>query len=82
MINAKTNVTALAMIIGILPLNRPNKNHNKVPNAKSEYINNEIPSVFFVRMVLMACGRNEAVVNAAAAKPTIVITVICLLFAC
>ena len=34
---------------------------------------NEMPLVSFVRMVLTACGRNDAVVKTAAAKPKIVI---------
>ena len=69
MITANTSVTALATITGILLLNRPNKNQASVPVAKSEYINNEIPAVFFVRMVFKACGRKEAVVKKAATKP-------------
>jgi hypothetical protein len=79
MIEANTMVTALAIITGILPLKRPNKNHSSVPRAKSEYINKEIPLVSFVRMVLTACGKNEPVVNIAAAKPMKVIMVMCFL---
>lgn len=73
MIIAKSSVTALATTSGKLLLNRPKRNHSKVPVAKREYINNEMPVVSFVRIVLIACGRNEAVVNKAAAKPKIVI---------
>ena len=73
MIIAKSSVTALATTIGILLLNRPKRNHSKVPVAKREYINNEMPVVSFVRIVLIACGRKDAVVRAAAAKPKIVI---------
>lgn len=73
MMIAKSNVTALATTMGILLLNRPKRNHSKVPAAKSEYINSEIPLVSFVRIVLIACGRKDAVVNTAAAKPKIVI---------
>jgi hypothetical protein len=70
---ANTSVTAFAIITGILLLNIPKRNHSKVPDAKSEYINNDIPPVSFVRMVLMACGRKDAVVSTAAAKPKMVI---------
>lgn len=51
---ANTRVTALAIITGILLLKIPNNNQANVPVAKSEYINNEMPAVFFVRMVLIA----------------------------
>ena len=77
-INANTKVTAFAIRTGILLLNNPNKNHNKVPNVKSEYINNEIPEVSFVRIVLIACGKKDVVVNMAAANPTNVI--LCIAF--
>ena len=73
MITANTSVTALATITGILLLNRPNKNQPSGPAAKSEYINNEMPAVFFVRMVFKACGRNDAEVKNAAIKPITVI---------
>ena len=73
MMTAKTSVTAFAIITGILLLNSPNKNQASVPDAKSEYINKEMPAVFFVRMVFKACGRKEAVVKKAATKPIAVI---------
>ena len=76
MMIAKTSVTALATITGMLLLNSPNKNHSKVPVAKSEYINNDMPVVFFVCIVFIACGRKDAVVKTAAAKPKIVIEAI------
>lgn len=77
MITANTNVTAFAIITGILLLNRPNRNHNNVPDAKSEYIKNEMPPVSFVRMVLMACGIKDAVVSTAAAKPkTVIVSIV------
>lgn len=66
-------VTAFATTTGILLLSKPNNNHATVPNAKREYINNEIPDVSFVRMVFKACGRNDTVVKNAAIKPIIVI---------
>ncbi len=72
MITENINVTELAAMIGILPENKPNKSHNKVPKAKSEYISREIPEVSFVLMVFIACGRKEMVVQMAAAKPKIV----------
>jgi hypothetical protein len=74
MIAAKTSVTALAAVTGILLLNKPNKNHNKVPNVKSEYIDNEMPDVSLVRMVLTACGKKETVVQNAAINPVIVMS--------
>lgn len=73
MITANTSVTALAIITGILLLNSPNKNQASVPDAKSEYINKDIPAVFFVRIVFKACGRKETVVKKAATKPKAVI---------
>ena len=73
MITANNSVIALATITGILLLNNPNKNHASVPNAKSEYINKEMPAVFFVRIVFKACGRKDAVVRKAATNPRMVI---------
>lgn len=69
MMQAKTSVTALAEIMGIFWVNTPNNNHNKVPNANSEYIPNDIPDVSFVCIVFIACGRKEIVVHAAANRP-------------
>lgn len=65
---------ALATIIGILLLNIPNKSHNKVPVEKSRYIKKEILCVSFVRMVLIAWGKKDPVVSAAAANPSRVIS--------
>lgn len=64
---------ALATIIGMFLLNMPNKSQRKVPVENSKYIKNEILRVSFVRIVLIACGKKEPVVNAAAANPRIVI---------
>lgn len=61
------------MVTGILLVNIPNKSHSKVPAAKSVYIDNEMLLVSFVRMVLIACGKKEVVVKAAAKKPVSVI---------
>jgi hypothetical protein len=77
MIIEKTKVTALADIIGMLPENRPNNNHSKVPNANREYIDKEMPEVSFVRIVLIACGRKETVVQAAATRPVMVTISMC-----
>lgn len=76
MTSAKTMVTALATTTGILLVSKPKSNHPTVPNAKREYINSEMPEVSFVRMVFIACGRNDTVVKKAAAKPITVITFI------
>ena len=73
MITAKTKITALAMVTGMLLLNAPNNSHNNVPVANNVYIDKEILAVSFVRMVFIACGKKDAVVNAAAIKPVIVI---------
>ena len=43
-----------------------------VPKAKREYIASDIPEVSFVLIVLIAWGMKEAVVQAAAASPIIV----------
>jgi hypothetical protein len=67
------SVTALATITGMLLLKIPNSNHKAVPNVKMEYMSNEIPEVSFVRMVCIACGKKEKVVQAAATNPNIVI---------
>jgi hypothetical protein len=72
MITANTIVTALATTTGILLLSKPNTSQQKVPSAKREYINIDIPAVFFVRMVFKACGRKDTVVKKAATKPTTV----------
>ena len=76
MITANTNVIALATIIGILLLNIPNKSQSSVPFEKSRYIKSEILCVSFVRIVLMAWGKNEPVVNTAAVNPRMVLNVI------
>jgi len=47
--------------------------HNKVPVVNKAYIDSEILCVSFVRMVLIACGKKEKVVQAAASRPTSVI---------
>lgn len=44
----KTSVMALATKMGILLVNNPNRNHNKVPNAKMEYIKRDMPLVSLV----------------------------------
>ncbi len=73
MIDAKISVMALATSTGILWVNMPNNNHSKVPIVNSQYMDKEMPEVFLVRMVFIAWGINEAVVQMAAAKPIIVI---------
>ena len=78
MITANTRVIALATTIGILSLNKPNNSHRRVPVEKSKYIKKEMLCVSFVRMVLIACGKNDPVVNAAAVNPRIVTIVISL----
>lgn len=76
MIMAKIKVTALATMMGKLLLTIPKRNHSKVPVANSEYIKSDMPLVSLVWIVLIACGRKDAVVNTAAAKPKIVIAFI------
>jgi hypothetical protein len=51
MITAKISVTPFAIMIGILLLNMPNKNHNNVPKANKRYMYKEIPEVSFVFIV-------------------------------
>ncbi len=72
MIAANTIVTALAIVTGKLPLNKPYISHKSVPVVKSAYIDKEIPDVSFVWMVFTACGKNETVVQKAANSPIIV----------
>ena len=73
MIKANTSVTAFASVTGRLWLAMPNNNHSRVPKVNRPYIYSEMPAVFFVLMVLMACGINETVVQKAAHSPMIVI---------
>ena len=54
MIIAKMSVMAFAKTMGMLFVNKPKRNHNNVPKANSEYIDNEIPEVSFVCIVFMA----------------------------
>jgi len=52
----------------------PYSSHNKVPTVNIVYMDNEMLDVSFDRMVFMACGRNEKVVQAAARRPIMVIS--------
>jgi len=72
-IQANTSVMPLATLTGMSWLSNPKINHTSVPNAKSEYMANDMPEVFFVLMVCIACGTNEAVVQTAASSPMAVI---------
>jgi hypothetical protein len=69
----KTSVTALAAIMGILNVNKPNRSHKNVPKANREYMGNDKEEVSFVLIVLIAWGKKEIVVLTAAHKPMIVI---------
>ena len=73
---AKIKVTKLAAVTGILLLNAPKTNHKNVPNVNNPYMESEMPDVSFVRMVLIACGKKESVVQNAATSPIIVIVFI------
>jgi hypothetical protein len=59
--------------MGILLLKTPYTNHKRVPRVNSAYIDREMLVVSFVRMVLMAWGKKEKVVQAAARRPIMVI---------
>jgi len=72
-IPAKISVTKLATLTGMLWLSRPKTSHTSVPNVNSEYMANDMLEVSFVCMVLIACGRNEIVVQQAASSPMAVI---------
>ncbi len=63
---------ALAMVTGKLGLIMPYISHKSVPAVKSAYMDNEMPDVFFVLIVSIACGKKETVVPKAANKPIIV----------
>jgi hypothetical protein len=76
MMEAKTRVTLLAVVTGILLLSSPYKSHRKVPMVNTVYIDRDMAEVSFVFMVLMACGINETVVLKAARRPISVITFI------
>jgi hypothetical protein len=73
MIKANTSVTAFASVTGRLWLAIPNNSQSRVPKVNRPYIYSEMPAVFFVLMVLMACGIKETVVQKAAHSPMIVI---------
>jgi hypothetical protein len=66
---AKINVTIFATIIGKSFINKPYISQKSTPAVNMLYIINEIPSVFFSLMVLIACGRKESVVRMAAKYP-------------
>ena len=66
------NVIALAIVTGMLGLSMPYISHKRVPTVKSAYIDKEMPDVFFVWIVLIACGKKETVVPKAANKPIMV----------
>lgn len=62
----------LANSTGMLEVKRPNKNQSRVPNANNAYMLSDIPEVFFVLIVFIACGKKEIVVHKAAASPRMV----------
>jgi len=65
-------VTALVIIIGISPIRIPYVSHSITPVQKMEYIPSERSLADFDFQVLIACGRNAAVVQKPAMRPTIV----------
>jgi hypothetical protein len=73
---ANIRVIAFAIATGKLPLMMPYISHKSVPAVKREYIPKEIPEVFFVWMVLMACGKKDMVVPKAAKYPIIAVVFI------
>ena len=66
----------MAKYAGTLPLINPKLNHKNVPIVNNKYIDNEMPLVFFVCMVFMACGRKERVVQNTTNKPVIMVIVL------
>ena len=80
MMAAKIRVTKLAAVTGILLLSAPNSNHKNVPSVNNPYMESEMPDVSFVRMVLIAWGNKESVVQNAATSPIIVIVFIFFIF--
>lgn len=70
---ASANVTALAIIIGMLLLTKPYTNHISVPNVKRAYITTDIDPVSLVLMVFTAWGINDTVVQHAATIPVLMI---------
>jgi hypothetical protein len=61
------------MVTGRLPLVIPYISHKRVPAVKRAYIDKEIPEVFFVWIVLIACGKKDTVVPKAANNPIMVV---------
>ena len=81
MIDANIRVMALARETGRFLLKRPYSSQRNVPVVKTVYMANEMPDVFLVLMVWIACGRKDTVVKHAAARPTrVMISITVLLF--
>jgi hypothetical protein len=53
-------------MMGKLVVNMPNNNQSNVPTVNKVYITSDMPLVFFVLIILIACGKKEIVVQMAA----------------
>ena len=70
MIVVKINVIEFAIITGASLIRMPYINQKNIPRVNARYIPNDRSLVCFVLIVLIAWGRNESVVKAAAINPT------------
>ena len=59
----------MAIVTGKLPIINPYISQKSVPAVNNAYMYNEIPDVFFVRIVLIAWGKKDIVVPIAAKYP-------------
>jgi len=66
---ASKKVMELAIINDQLDRRIPYINQNATPIVNNEYMESEIPSVFFVLSVMIAWGKKEPVVSIAAKNP-------------
>lgn len=75
-VTVKISVIPLARMIGKSLIKIPYKNHKEIPVVNTAYIPNDKSLVCLVRMVFIACGKNEMVVQVAATNPSKVINFI------
>jgi hypothetical protein len=74
-ISANIRVMPLAIDIDNCFVKMPYMSHKDTPMVNIRYMLKEIPEVFLVLITLIACGKKERVVKAAAIKPIDVIIV-------
>lgn len=78
---ASTREIEFANITGKSFINMPYTVHNRIPVARTIYINNEISFVSFTLMVLITWGRKETVVHVPASSPITAIAFVSIIIA-